>query len=195
VLESIALRRWPGASSLQPVIEATLAIRGRLGLPNGAQGLAHVASARVDLPPRAFSMNGSSGWQTRLSALQSARWTVSVVIEDGEAWLEQTNEERRADAEVARFATECVVVAEDASLPSTGARVTLSDRGGREVAELIEVPAGDPLRPLAAGEIRQKLDRAAVGIRFTDRVPSIVAAIDSLESSPSIASLAAAVSL
>ncbi len=195
LLESIALRRWPGASSLQPVIDATLAIRGQLGLPIGAAGLATVADVRVNLPPRAFSLNGSSGWQTRLAALQSARWTVAVVLADGEAWLDQTADERRADAGVGLFATESVVVAEDATLATTGARVTLRDRAGREFVQQVDIPPGDPRRPLSADEVRQKLDRSAVAIGFSDRVSSIVAAVDSLESSPSIAALTAAVSL
>lgn len=185
-LQSIALRRWPVASSLQPVIEATLLIREELGGTPGVRGRpADIADVLVELPSRAYALNATPGWETRLSALQSARWTVAVVLEDGEVWLDQTSDARRDDADVAAFAGASVVVAEDTALAETGARVTVRTRSGGTLSREIDAPPGDPRRPLDDREIRVKLDRAAAAAGLTGRVPAIVIAVGSLGSAPS----------
>jgi 2-methylcitrate dehydratase PrpD len=182
-LMDIALRRWPGASSLQPVIEATLGLRDELGSD---------VAQRVDvaLPPRAYALNGASGWQTPLSALQSATWIVAVALADGEIWLEQTDE-RRGDERVADFAKSAVYVVQDDSLPSTGARVTIDTRLGRQLSRTVEVPPGDPQRPLSQPDVETKLQRAASSLDLGQRVPSILDAVYSLASAPSVESLTA----
>jgi 2-methylcitrate dehydratase PrpD len=191
-LESVALRRWPVASSLQAVVEAALAIRAELGLEPGVRGgLADVAEARVELPSRAYALNGAPGWRTRLSALQSARWTVAVVIEDGEAWLDQTSDSRRGDAVVAAFATGSVHVAEDPALAKTGARVTLRTRAGATLTREIEAPPGDPQRPLSEGEIREKLGRGITAAGLDDRTASIVEGVAALGTAPKARTLIA----
>lgn len=193
-LESVALRRWPGASSLQPVIEAALALRRQLGLaPGTAGGLAAIAEVRVDLPSRAYALNGTSGWETRLAALQSARWTTAVALEDGDVWLDSTADDRRHDPLVVAFASERVTVAEDQALSLTGARVVLRPRGGPELTFEVDVPAGDPRRPLSAADIGEKLERAATAVGLGDRVPSMLATIGSLETAGSPRELLAAV--
>jgi 2-methylcitrate dehydratase PrpD len=156
-LESIALRRWPGASSVQPVIEAALALRRDLGLPPGAPGgLRLLRSAEVSLPPRAYALNGSAGWGSRLAALQSARWTAAVVLDDGAAWLDQTSDERRADESVASFAGQ-IVVKEDGAIPAAGGRLAVTLAAGPTLVSEIEVPMGDPARPLSDADVNDKL--------------------------------------
>ena len=183
-LMDVALRRWPGASSLQPVIEASLRLRARAG-----EGLAEGARAIVALPPRAYGLNGSSGWSTRLAALQSARWAVAVALTDGEVWLEQTSDARLRDESVGRLAGQSVEVVEDATLPPAGARVTLRTDAGRELVEQVDVPAGDGARPLSWDEVVEKLGRAASDGGLGGRVGAISAAVQSLESAPSLADL------
>jgi 2-methylcitrate dehydratase PrpD len=180
-LMDVALRRWPGASSLQPVIEAILRIR---------EQAADVDMVRVGLPPRAYALNADSGWDTRLAALQSARWTVAVALADGEVWLEQADEERLLDQDVGGFARQSVFVEEDGSLSVTGARVTARMADGDEATVLVDVPPGDPRRPLTREEIVEKLRRAASGSGLGDRLVGIVEAVESLESAESVASLA-----
>jgi 2-methylcitrate dehydratase PrpD len=181
-LESISLRRWPGASSLQPVIDATLEARTELAI----SALGEVADARVDLPPRAYAMNGQSGWDTRLSSLQSARWTAAVALADGTMWLDQTADARRGDTEVTAFATGHVQVAEDPTLPATGARVIIRRRDGRVAVHEVEVPPGDPRRPLTNEEVGYKLERAATTLGIGDRVPALVDGIGSIETAQSV---------
>lgn len=186
-LGTIALRRWPGASSLQPVIAAALAIRETLDIEPGQDAmLAGIESVRVDLPPRAYAMNGERGWSSQLSALQSARWMVAVALQDGDPWVEQTNPERLGDPAVAGFAREQVTVAGDVWVTGKGARVTVHDRRGVEHVHQVDVPPGDPDLPLDAAAVRAKLERAAAGIGLGARVPAIVDAVGSLDAAPSV---------
>jgi 2-methylcitrate dehydratase PrpD len=177
---AISLRRWPAASSLQGVIAATL------GALAAARSTARIRSARVALPPRGYRLNGTAGWDDQLSAMQSARWIVAVIIEDGELWVEQTLSARLRDPEVGRFAAECVQVSSDVQLPANGARVTLVDTAGTEHTVSLEVPPGDPAAPLSDEELRDKLRRSAAGNGLADRAEAIIAAVTSLTEAPSV---------
>jgi 2-methylcitrate dehydratase PrpD len=179
---AISLRRWPAASSLQGVVAATL------GALAAAHSTAHggIRSARVALPPRGYRLNGTAGWDDQLSAMQSARWIVAVIIEDGELWIEQTLPARLRDPEVGRFAAEWVQVSSDVQLPANGARVTLVDTFGTEHTVSLEVPPGDPAAPLSDEELRDKLRRSAAGNGLADRAEAIIAAVTSLTEAPSV---------
>jgi 2-methylcitrate dehydratase PrpD len=180
-LLEIALRRWPAASSLQPVIEATLSLRTEIG-DDAAERVT------IALPGRAYALNGTAGWESRLSALQSARWMAAVALADGDVWLEQTNE-RLNDAQVARFAADAITVVEDRDLPSTGARVEITTRTGGRHARAVEQPCGDPSRPLTHADVGRKLDRALAGRGLAQRGPRIVEAILNIESAAGVAGL------
>jgi 2-methylcitrate dehydratase PrpD len=191
LLESIALRRWPGASSLQPVIDAVLGLGKELRSSLGrGDPLDAIEAVTIELPPRAYALNGRSGWETRLAALQSARWTAAIALADGEVWLGQTSDERRADQRVGAFAETRVTVREDEEAGETGALVILQVRGGVRLERHVAVPPGDPRRPLDDAEIREKLARAAGAAGIGDRVAAIIDAVDGLEAAPSIQNLA-----
>jgi 2-methylcitrate dehydratase PrpD len=191
-LEAVALRRWPGASSLQPVIEATLEARAARSQDHGSEsGLDGLARARVELPSRAYALHGATGWATRLSALQSVRWTVAVVLQDGDVWLDQTSRSRLADTSVSAFAGQAVQVVENVGLGPTAARVGVVDRAGREWVHQVDVPVGDPHRPLSDADIRAKLERAAASVGLQDRVPDIAAGVEKLVAAPDVIALAA----
>jgi 2-methylcitrate dehydratase PrpD len=185
----IALRRWPAASSLQSVIAATLEAGAAL-TPSVTPALDLIEQVRVDLPPRAYSLNASHGWLTQLEALQSARWIVAVCLADGECWVEQTAPTRLDDPLVGAFATHRVTVQRDDDLPLAAARVTLALRDGTTVEQRIDVPPGDPVRPLAADDLTAKLRRATAGTSLDpDR---ILAAVHALSDAPSDSDLVAA---
>lgn len=204
----IALRRWPAASSLQSVIAATLEARGTLApwvahdapTPIDARAdrstgalLGAIAEARVDLPPRAFGLNASHGWRTQLEALQSARWIVAVTLADGECWVDQTAPRRLADPDVADFADQRVHVRLDDALPLAAARVTLVDRDGSAHESQVDVPPGDPGRPLTLDELTGKLRRATTGPADSTLDPeAILDALGSLPDAPSAHDLLAA---
>jgi 2-methylcitrate dehydratase PrpD len=170
--EGIAMRRWPAASSLQPVIAATLDARDALGV--------EAVRARVDLPPRAHALNAAAGWTDQLSALQSARWIVAVVLADGECWVEQTAPARLRDPAVGRFARGCVDVQLDPSLPLAAARVTLTSADGRSVERRVDVPPGEPGTPLDEAAIEAKLGRATAGSDAAERVDATLSALTTL---------------
>ncbi|MGH2899119.1 MAG: MmgE/PrpD family protein, partial [Solirubrobacteraceae bacterium] len=112
-LLDISLRRWPAASSLQPVVQATLQL---LGSPD--MDVAAVERVRIDLPEHAFRLNGSSRWHDQLSAFQSAAYVAAVVLLDGRCWLDQFTAERISRPDVAEFVRDRVDVAADATLPA-----------------------------------------------------------------------------
>jgi 2-methylcitrate dehydratase PrpD len=191
-LQGVALRRWPGASSVQPIIDAVLALRGHLPLAAaGGSPLGLVDSVLVELPPRAYALNGASAWDTQLAALQSARWTATVALDEGDVWLDQTSDAARADPRLTTFAGGRVRVADDSSLAATGARITLFTKAGERLVHQSDIPPGDPRRPLDWSDIRAKLRRAGTDACLDDRAPAIAEAIDRLEALPSIRALSA----
>lgn len=190
-LADIALRRWPAASSLQSVIAAAVDVRSRLP---GAGSLDDVREVRVDLPPRAFALNAAHGWQTQLEALQSARWMVAVTFADGECWVDQTAPMRLVDDRVGRFASRCVQVHEDDGLPLAAARVTATTTDGTRLESRVDVPPGDPTRPLTDAELVAKLRRACRGLDDHPDPDAILDALDALPDAPSAHDLLAALS-
>jgi 2-methylcitrate dehydratase PrpD len=176
-LLEIGLRRWPGASSLQAVVEAVLALRADR---NGTA----VDRMLVALPSRAYALHGMAGWESRLSALQSARWTAAVALADGEVWLDQTDA-RLTDAAVARYASEAVDVVEDTELPSTGARVVAYLHDGTRRTSQVDVPLGDPARPLTRSDVQAKL-RRALPAAIADRAERINESVDELAAAPTL---------
>lgn len=185
----IALRRWPAASSLQSAIAATLAARATLA-PGAIPPLDVIGQVRVDLPPRAYSLNASHGWATQLEALQSARWIVAVCLADGECWVEQTAPDRLDDPLVGVFATHRVTVHRDDALPLAAARVTLTLRDRSATEQRVDLPPGDPGRPLTADDLITKLRRATAGTSLDP--DHILAAVHALPHTPSGSELVAA---
>jgi len=181
-LRDIALRRWPAASSLQSVIAATLEAVAGLGPGTSRDDIADV---RVDLPPRAFGLNASHGWRTQLEALQSARWVVAVSVADGECWVDQTAPARLVDARVGTFAEHRVGVQLDATLTLAAARVTVALRDGSHSTAQVDVPPGDPARPLPHADLVAKLRRAVAGVGASLDADDILDALDALPKAPS----------
>ena len=178
-IDGISLRRWPAASSLQPVIAATLEALRAI-----TRGHGRVRGARVSLPPRGFALNGGAGWGSQLEALQSARWIVAVVVADGECWVPQTAPERLSDPEVAAFASSAVHVHEDASLPEGAARVRLSRDDGRVFEHEVRVSPGDPGSPLAWGDVVKKLGRSLEGAEGPAVAGRLANAVQRVEERP-----------
>ena len=180
-MDEISLRRWPAASSLQPVIAATLAGREEI-LASGRRA----QSGLVSLPARGYSLNGKSGWGTQLEALQSARWMVAVVLADGECWVPQTAPARLADPELDHFAANAVRVVEDTSLPEGSARVSLIGEDGRTFEHEMRVSPGDPEAPLHWDDVVTKLNRALDAPGGSELANQIMSAVQHLEDRPAL---------
>ena len=170
----LSLRRWPGASSVQALIEAALTIAGDLGDDRPAD-------VHVGLPTRSYELSGQGGWADQLGALQSARYVASVVLHDRACWLEQYDRDHRADPRIDAFARDHVEVAADTALPPSGAAITVTTASGRTFDAQVDVPFGAPERPLAWGDVRHKLAIATGGIGrpgHDDAIATCVAGLD-----------------
>lgn len=157
-LLGISLRRWPASSSLQTVIESVLALR-TADAP---------ISLEVRLPRASFKLCSAVGWDDQLSALQSARWVAAATWLDGDCWLDQFADARRAD-QVAGDLAAAVTVTEDPTLAEGAAIVTAVRFDGTSETVRRDLMPGSPTRPLGRDEIVAKLSRAG-GSSFADEL-------------------------
>jgi 2-methylcitrate dehydratase PrpD len=153
-LLEISLRRWPAASSLQSLVEAVLQLRTDTPPEH----------LLIELPPQSFKLCAAMGWDTQLSALQSARWMAAVTWIDGQCWTGQFTAERLRDEGTGRLAREAVSIREDAALPQGAVRVTARVGGSESTLEIAAAP-GSPGRPLGIPDALQKLESAAGSAR------------------------------
>ena len=185
-LLSISLRRWPAASSIQAVVQATLALAS-----DWPGTTADVRGVRVGLPEASFRLNGGATWHDQLSAFQSARYVAAVVLHDRQCWLEQFSPERISDPALGEFARARVRVEIDASLPPGAAVVALETVDGGGSTNRVDVPLGDPSSPLAVDDVAAKLRQATSGGPLESRVDSIVRSVVDLEAASSLRPLMA----
>jgi len=150
-LERISLRRWPAASSLQSLVAVLLDVADK------------PTSVEIALPPTAYTMCADMGWQSELSAMQSARYVAAVVLHDGRCWTGQFSADRRADPAVGEFARNRVAVRVGADLPPSGVEVRLEFRGGEATVLRREGAPGEPGEPVTRAQIREKLGAAGAG--------------------------------
>lgn len=154
-LEQIALRRWPGASSLQTTIEAVLELAaGELREPGAVR---HVS---VALPAVSYELCAPMGWDDELSSMQSPRYVVARLLHDRECWIETYGADRRRDRTVAEMASAGVDVVRDDALPSQGVRLIVTMDDDRSIEVHRELALGDPQRPLARRDVQSKLVNA-----------------------------------
>lgn len=170
----LSLRRWPGASSVQALIEASLQAGDELGtdVPD---------RVRVFLPPRSFVLSGSAGWSDELSALQSARYIAAVVLRDRTCELDQFDAAHRSDPGLSTFARDRVTVIEDGELSAAGARVVVERGDGGPASVGVDVPRGAPERPLGEADVIAKLANACAALGRPERAGAIAAAVFGLE--------------
>jgi 2-methylcitrate dehydratase PrpD len=184
-MDEISLRRWPAASSLQPVIAAVLQALEAAPAGTGLQ----LHAAEVALPPRGYLLNGRAGWGSQLEALQSARWIAAVVAADGECWVPQTAPARLADIALGQFAAAAVTVVEDVSLQEGAARVRLVWPDGNTATREVGVSPGDPRAPLGWDDIVTKLNRALDATGSAGIGSGIAAAVAGIDDLPALALL------
>jgi 2-methylcitrate dehydratase PrpD len=184
-LMDISLRRWPTASSLQAVAEASLELQGR------RIDVADIELVRIVLPEGSYRLNGSREWRDQLSAFQSAAYVAAVALLDGRCWLDQFSAERIAAPDVIAFVRDRTEVAVDPELPPSAARVTVSRRHALPVTSAIDVPSGDPSRPLSRDDLRAKLRAATAGTPFEARAEEIAETVLGLAGARSVEPLLA----
>lgn len=180
----LSLRRWPGSSSVQTLIEASLAVASATGA-GGAKAIRPVR-VEVALPPRSYAMASAAGWADQLSAMQAPAYVAAAILHDGAWSLDQVHPDRLGDPTIDAFARGAVTVRPDEALPPAGARLTVELADGRRLVENREEPLGAPGRPLGSDDRQGKLRDAATALGWASRVGPILAAVASLDGAPSI---------
>lgn len=184
-LMQISMRRWPAASSIQALVEAALDLAGGAPLVDGTD----ILEIRIGLPEGSYRLNGEGGWDDQLSAFQSARFVAAVVLTDGRCWTPQFSAERIADPVVASLAGQRSSVSIDAGLPPSGASLEVIRRSGPPSRRTVDVPRGDPARPLTVEDVRSKLTEATDGGAFAARARQIEELVLRLEQLSSVVEL------
>jgi 2-methylcitrate dehydratase PrpD len=186
-LETIALRLWPAASSIQTMISSLFALINTYELKPD-----RVASVRVGLSKTVYDMHGTLPWNDKFKALLSTPYITSIVLHDRRCWLDQFEPRRFQDPAVDAFAREKVKVEIDPKVEGTGAAVEIRTTDGAVRSDRRAAPKGDPSDPLTRGEIEEKLRTAAAGFLPEPTVKRIIALVADLERLADVRELAAA---
>ena len=183
-LENISLRLWPTAAALQSVVSALNALVNRYNLRPS-----DVRQVQIGLPPASYKMNGTMGWQNRLSAMLSARYVTSVVLHDQACWLDQFDEAHLVDQSILDFAESRVEVSMDQTIEADGAMIAIVTSNGKELTERRAYPKGDPRDPLTYDEVVNKLRVFGEPRLGIDGVKRTAELLDRLDTNENIQSL------
>jgi len=175
-LETIALRLWPAASSIQTVISSLFALMKANDLRPE-----RIAAVRVGLSKTVYDMHGTLAWDSKFKALLSTPYVTAVVLHDRRCWLDQFEPRRYEDPVVGAFARDKVRVEIDPQVKGTGAAVEIRTTDGAVHSDRRAAPKGDPSDPLTRGEIEEKLRTAAAGFLPDATVKRIIALTGNLE--------------
>ena len=187
MLEQIALRLWPAASSIQGAMTGLFALIQKHDLrPED------IARVHVGLSKAVYDMHGTLPWNDKFKALLSAPYIMSIILHDRRCWLEQFEPKRFQDQAVDRFTRERVQVVMDPTLHGTAAFVEVHTSGGQTFTDRRTCAKGDPDDPLTRAEIQDKLRTAAVGLLTRDKVERTIALLDRLEDLADVRELTAA---
>jgi 2-methylcitrate dehydratase PrpD len=189
LLETISLRLWPAASSIQSVITAMLALIERHDLrPED------VERVEVGLSKTVYDMHGSLPWDNKFRALLSTPYVTGVVLHDRRCWFEQFEPARIADPALDRFIRERIRVEADDTVEGTGALVTVHTTDGRTLADRRAFPRGDAADPLTREEIVTKFRESADGMLEPDATERAIEMLVGLADLPRVRDLCAILS-
>lgn len=175
-LETIALRLWPAASSIQTVITALFELIKKHELKPE-----RIAGVRVGLSKTVYDMHGRLAWNDKFKALLSTPYVTAVVLHDRRCWLDQFEPRRYRDPAVDAFARDKVKVEIDARVEGTGAAVEVRTTDGAVHVDRRAAPKGDPSDPLSRAEIEEKLQTVAAGFLPDGMVKRIIELAGHLE--------------
>lgn len=183
-LENITLRPSPAAAYLQGVVTAVqAAVREHSVRPESVEHM------RVGLSSTGYALHGTMDPRDRFQARLSSRYVASVVLHDGQCWMEQFSPERFADTALTTFARERVEAFEDPNVIEGGAEITFTLKGGETKVQTATVPKGDPSDPLTFEEVAAKFRLGASGKLGADAIEATIEAADRLEFLPDIRAL------
>jgi 2-methylcitrate dehydratase PrpD len=181
-LQTISLRLWPAASSIQSVITAVLSLVEQHDLRPD-----EVERIDVGLSRTVHDMHGTLPWDNKFRALLSTPYVTGVVLHDRRCWFEQFRPERIGDTRLDTFIRERIRVAVDDSVKGTGAVVTVRTRDGWTLEDRRAYPRGDTADPLTREEIIGKFRESSAGLLTPEAAER---AIDMLVGLPDLRSVA-----
>lgn len=159
LLNTISLRLWPAASSIQSVITAVLALtEGNDLRPDDVERI------DVGLSKTVYDFHGTLPWDNKFRALLSTPYVTGVVLHDRQCWLDQFEPSRISDPDLDSFVRKHIRVAIDDCVEGTGAVVTVKTRDGRTLTDRRVYPRGDQADFLSRAEIINKFHQAATGL-------------------------------
>ncbi|QYK42231.1 MAG: MmgE/PrpD family protein [Paracoccaceae bacterium] len=186
MLDTISLRLWPAASSIQSVITAMFALIEAHDLTPD-----QVDQVEVGLSKTVHDMHGTLPWDNKFRALLSTPYVVGVVLHDRACWFEQFRPERITDPDLDAFIRARVRVGIDETVKGTGAAVTIRTRDGRSLTDRRDHPRGDAADRLTRAEIVDKFRRSATGLLSHDNTERAIAMLIDIENLPDMAELCA----
>lgn len=189
MLETISLRLWPAASSIQSVITAMLALADQHDLrPDDVEQI------EVGLSKTVYDMHGTLPWDNKFRALLSTPYVTGVVLHDRRCWVDQFRPERIGDPELDTFIRKRIRVGIDDSVVGTGALVTIRTTGGRTLTDKRDYPRGDAADPLTREEIVKKFRDSADGLLEPDETERAIEMLVGLADIRRVADLCATLS-
>ncbi len=184
-LQQIALRLWPGATSLQDVVTALYDLVQRHDV-----AFEDITRVRLALNKTPFEMHGGfAKYKAKFEALLSAHYVTAVFLRDRALTLAQYQPECYDDPVLRRFAAEQVDVTLDPALEDGQAVAEVETKDGRTLSARCDHPLGTPDNPLSRAQVEEKF-RVYAGARLPDdRVEGVIAAVAGLEELDSAATL------
>lgn len=185
-LQTISLRLWPAASSIQTVITGLFALIEAEDIRP-----ADVEQVEVGLSKTVFDMHGELPWDTKFRALLSTPYVTGVVLHDRNCWFEQFAPERISDPDLDAFIRSHVSVKIDDKVEGTGAAVTIRLKDGRTFEDRRTHPHGDTADPLSRNEIIEKFRQSADGLLSADATERAIDLLIGIETLDDVTTLTA----
>lgn len=188
-LETISLRLWPAASSIQSVVTAVFALVEECDLrPEDVERIT------VGLSKTVYDMHGTLPWTDKFRALLSAPYVTAVVLHDRRCWFEQFQPSRIGEPALDAFIRQRVRVEIDETVEGTGAVVTVRTTDGRTLTDRRVFPRGDAADPLTREEIVTKFRESAEGLLEPNDTERAIEMLVGLAELPRVADLCATLS-
>lgn len=186
----IGVKRFPSCASTHQALDATLALMEEHALAPGA--VTAVECGVFYLAPYQLIYDRP---ETGLQGKFSMPYCVAVALLDRTVGLAQFGDERvrRADVQALMPKVRMFVHPEQTTrecLPTRFSEVTITLTDGRRVQRRVSQAKGQPKNPLTASELDTKFRDCARRVLSPERVGSILAAVQALETLPDVSALA-----
>ena len=184
-LESIALRLWPSATTIQGVITAMFDLVEKHRVDPD-----QVKKLSVSMNKTGVDMHGIfPRYQGKFEALLSTHYAAAAILHDRALTLAQFEPARYNDPKLARFAAEQVEMKVDPSLSGVQCVVEAQIAHGRTFSVRCEHPRGSPENPLTRAQIEEKFRTYAKALLPGAGIEETIRAITNLEDLKSVRGL------